>query len=87
MSWVAYPVETRAMADVLKGMKLLEMLKESVEKNRLSEVKDAVEDLLISRVNIGVVGDRGAEKTTLINSLLGLGPEDSGAAQFPSPAP
>ncbi|KAG9335436.1 hypothetical protein JZ751_004758 [Albula glossodonta] len=73
------------MADVLRSLKLLEVLKESMEKNRLSEVKDAVEDLLISRINIGVVGERGLEKAALINSLRGLGPEDSGAVQFPSP--
>ncbi|XP_061086349.1 interferon-inducible GTPase 5-like [Conger conger] len=75
------------MADVLRSLNLLEVLKESMEKKGLSEVKDAVEDLLISRVNIGVVGERGPEKTGLINSLRALGPEDSGAAPFPSPTP
>ncbi|XP_061086674.1 interferon-inducible GTPase 5-like [Conger conger] len=75
------------MADVLRSLNLLEVLKESMEKEGLSEVKDAVEDLLISRVNIGVVGERGPEKTGLLNSLRALGPEDSGAAPFPSPTP
>lgn len=75
------------MADVLRSLNLLEVLKESMEKKGLSEVKDAVEDLLISRVNIAVVGKRGPEKTALLNSLRGLGPEDSGATPFPSTIP
>ncbi|XP_036393900.1 immunity-related GTPase family, q2 [Megalops cyprinoides] len=75
------------MADVLRSLKLLETLKELMEKNRLSEVKDAVEDLLISRVNLAVVGERGPEKAAFINALRGLGPEDSGAAQCPSSTP
>lgn len=72
------------MADVFRGLNLLETLKESIESNRLSDVKDAVEDLLISRINLGVVGDRGEEKASFMNSLRGLGADDEGAA--PSPA-
>lgn len=74
------------MADVFKSLNLLETLKESIEKNKLSDVKDAVEDLLISRINLAVVGDRVEEKATFINSLHGLGPGDEGAALSPSPA-
>ncbi|XP_064176188.1 T-cell-specific guanine nucleotide triphosphate-binding protein 2-like [Anguilla rostrata] len=70
------------MADVLRSLNLLEVLKESMEKKGLSEVKEAVEDLLISRV-----GESSPEKTALLNSLRGLGPGDSGAAQFASPSP
>ncbi|CAN9513881.1 unnamed protein product [Ophioblennius macclurei] len=73
------------MADVLKSLNLLETLKESMESNKLSEVKDAVEDLLISRINLAVVGDRGEEKASFMNSLRGLGPGDEGAAPSPSP--
>ncbi|XP_068179346.1 immunity-related GTPase family, q2 [Antennarius striatus] len=68
------------MADVFRGLNLLETLKESMESNKLADVKDAMEDLLISRINVAVVGDRGPEKSTFINSLRGLGPEDDGAA-------
>lgn len=68
------------MADVFRGLNLLETLKESMESNKLSDVKDAVEDLLISRINLAVVGDRGDEKATFINSLRGLGPGDDGVA-------
>ncbi|XP_028822988.1 LOW QUALITY PROTEIN: interferon-inducible GTPase 5-like [Denticeps clupeoides] len=75
------------MADVLKGLNLLETLKDSIEKNKLSDVRDAVEDLLISRLNIGVAGERGPEKVAFINSLRGLGVEDEGAAIFPSTGP
>ncbi|XP_035272948.1 interferon-inducible GTPase 5-like [Anguilla anguilla] len=75
------------MADVLRSLNLLEVLKESMEKKGLSEVKEAVEDLLISRVNIAVVGESSPEKTALLNSLRGLRPGDGGAAQFPSPSP
>ncbi|XP_059195194.1 immunity-related GTPase family, q2 [Centropristis striata] len=74
------------MADVIKSLNLLETLKESIENNKLSDVKDAVEDLLISRINLAVVGDRGDEKATFINCLLGLGPGDDGSAPSPSPA-
>lgn len=73
------------MADVFRGLNLLETLKESIENNKLSDVKDAVEDLLISRINLAVVGDRGDEKATFINSLHGLSPGDEGAAPSPSP--
>lgn len=73
------------MADVFKGLNLLETLKESIENNKLSDVRDAVEDLLISRINLAVVGDRVDEKATFINSLRGLGPGDDGAAPSPSP--
>lgn len=73
------------MAEVFRGLSLLETLKESIESNRLSDVKDAVEDLLISRINLAVVGDRGDEKASFINSLRGLGPDDEGAAPSPSP--
>ncbi|KAL7394451.1 hypothetical protein ABVT39_026271 [Epinephelus coioides] len=72
--------EGEDMADVLKSLNLLETLKESIELNKLSDVKDAVEDLLISRINLAVIGDRGDEKATFINSLRGLGPGDDGAA-------
>ncbi|KAK7886995.1 hypothetical protein WMY93_026616 [Mugilogobius chulae] len=72
------------MADVLKSLNLLETLKESIDTNKLTDVKDTVEDLLISRINIGVVGDRCLEKTTFLNSLRGLGIDDEGAAVFPS---
>ncbi|KAM4735182.1 immunity-related GTPase family, q2 [Anableps anableps] len=73
------------MADVFKGLNLIETLKESVESNKLSDVKDAVEDLLISRINLAVVGDRGEEKVSFMNSLRGLGPEDEGSAPSQSP--
>uniref|UniRef100_A0A3P8S1F9 Immunity-related GTPase family, q2 n=1 Tax=Amphiprion percula TaxID=161767 RepID=A0A3P8S1F9_AMPPE len=74
------------MADVFRGLNLLETLKESIESNKLADVKDAVEDLLISRINLAVVGDRGDEKAFFMNSLRGLGPGDEGAAPSPSPA-
>ncbi|XP_038163080.1 immunity-related GTPase family, q2 [Cyprinodon tularosa] len=73
------------MADLLKGINLIETLKESMESNKFSDVKDAVEDLLISRINLAVVGERGDEKFSLINSLHGLGPEDEGSAPSQSP--
>lgn len=73
------------MADVFRGLNLLETLKELIESNKLSDVKDAVEDLLISRINLAVVGDRTDEKVCLMNSLRGLGPGDEGAA--PSACP
>ncbi|KAI4874511.1 hypothetical protein NFI96_002232 [Prochilodus magdalenae] len=72
------------MADVLKSLNLLESLKESIEKNNISDIKDAVEDMLISRINVAVVGERGPEKATFINSLRGLGVGDEGAALCPS---
>lgn len=75
------------MADVFRGLNLLETLKESIESNKLSEVKEAVEDLLISRINVAVVGDRGHAKDSFLNALRGLGPEDEGAAPCPSPVP
>lgn len=68
------------MADVFRGLNLLETLQELVERNKLSEVKDAVEDLLISRINLAVVGEAGEEKATLIRSLCGLGPQDGGTS-------
>uniref|UniRef100_A0A3P9ISU2 Immunity-related GTPase family, q2 n=1 Tax=Oryzias latipes TaxID=8090 RepID=A0A3P9ISU2_ORYLA len=74
------------MADVFKSLNLLETLKESVENNKLSDVKDAVENLLISRINVAVVGDRVKEKATLMNSLRGLAADDEGAAPFPTTA-
>ncbi|XP_008429447.1 immunity-related GTPase family, q2 [Poecilia reticulata] len=73
------------MADVFKGLNLIETLKESMESNKLSDVKEAVEDLLISRINLAVVGDRGEKKVSLMNSLRGLGPEDEGSAPSQSP--
>lgn len=73
------------MADVFRGLNLLESLKESIDNNKLSDVKDAVEDLLISRINLAVVGDRGEEKATFINSLRGLSSEDEGASLADSP--
>ncbi|XP_017552221.1 immunity-related GTPase family, q2 [Pygocentrus nattereri] len=74
------------MADVLKSLNLLESLKESIEKNNISDIKDAVEDMLISRINIAVVGERGTEKTMFLNSLRGLSVGDEGAALCPSAA-
>lgn len=74
------------MADVLRSLNLLETLKESIEKNNISDIKDAVEDMLISRINIAVAGDRSAEKAAFINSLRGLGQEDEEAARVPSSA-
>ncbi|CAL1609992.1 unnamed protein product [Knipowitschia caucasica] len=74
------------MADVLKSLNLLETLKESVDTNKLSDVKDAIEDLLISRINIGIVGERSLEKTTFLNSLRGLGVGDEGSAVYPAAA-
>ncbi|XP_018555352.1 immunity-related GTPase family, q2 [Lates calcarifer] len=74
------------MADVFRGLNLLETLKESMESNKLSDVRDAVEDLLISRINLAVVGIRGDEKDSFINSLRGLGPGDEGAAPSSSSA-
>ncbi|XP_061885852.1 immunity-related GTPase family, q2 [Entelurus aequoreus] len=68
------------MVDVYKGLNLLESLKDSMESNKLSEVKEAVEDLLISRINLAIAGDRGEEKTSFINSLHGLCPGEEGAA-------
>ncbi|XP_023186989.1 interferon-inducible GTPase 5 [Xiphophorus maculatus] len=73
------------MADVFKGLNLIETLKESMENNKLSDVKEAMEDLLISRINLAVVGDRGEEKVSFMNSLRGLGPEDDGSAPSQSP--
>ncbi|KAK9514185.1 hypothetical protein VZT92_027670 [Zoarces viviparus] len=73
------------MADVFRSLNLLETLKESIEHNKLSDVKDAVEDLLISRINLAVIGDRGDEKATFINSLRGLSSGDDGAAPSQSP--
>ncbi|XP_068591511.1 interferon-inducible GTPase 5-like [Cebidichthys violaceus] len=73
------------MADVFRSLNLLETLKESIEHNKLSDVKDAVEDLLISRINLAVIGDRGDEKATFINSLSGLSSGDDGAAPSQSP--
>ncbi|XP_046899072.1 immunity-related GTPase family, q2 [Hypomesus transpacificus] len=75
------------MADVLKGLNLLETFKETMENNKLSDVKDAVEDLLISRVNLAIVGDRGVEKAAFLNALRGLGSQDEGAALSSSPTP
>uniref|UniRef100_A0A674CYE3 Immunity-related GTPase family, q2 n=2 Tax=Salmo trutta TaxID=8032 RepID=A0A674CYE3_SALTR len=73
-------------ADVVShSLNLLETLKESIENNKLSDVKDAVEDLLISRINLAVAGERGPEKSAFINALRGLGPEDEGAALSPCP--
>lgn len=77
---------TEDMADVLKSLNLLESLKESIEKNNIADIKDAVEDLLISRINIAIAGDREKEKATFINSLRGLGFGDEGAALYPSKA-
>lgn len=68
------------MAEVFRGLNLLETLKESVERNKLSEVKDAMEDLLISRINLAVAGEAGEEKAALIHSLCGLGPQDEGTS-------
>ncbi|XP_077431563.1 immunity-related GTPase family, q2 isoform X2 [Vanacampus margaritifer] len=72
------------MVDGLKGVNLLETLKASMERNQLSEVKDAVEDLLISRLNLAVVGERSEDKASYINSLHGLSAGDEGAARSSS---
>ncbi|KAG1952000.1 immunity-related GTPase family, q2 [Pimephales promelas] len=74
------------MADVLRGLNLLETLKESIEKNNISDIKDAMEDMLISRINIAIAGERKAEKATFINSLRGMSQDDEGSARFPSSA-
>ncbi|XP_057689452.1 immunity-related GTPase family, q2 isoform X2 [Corythoichthys intestinalis] len=74
------------MVDVLKGVNLLETLKDSMEHNNLSEVKDAVEDLLISRLNLAVAGERSVEKTTFINSLHGIPAGDEGVVPSSSVA-
>ncbi|XP_072547994.1 immunity-related GTPase family, q2 [Salminus brasiliensis] len=74
------------MAEVIKSLNLLESLKESIEKNNISDIKDAVEDMLISRINIALVGERGGEKAAFINSLRGLGVGNEGAALCPSSA-
>ncbi|XP_037308748.2 immunity-related GTPase family, q2 [Pungitius pungitius] len=68
------------MADVFRSLNLLGTLKESMDHNKLSDIKDAVEDLLISRINLAVMGERGDEKATFINSLHGLSSGDDGAA-------
>ncbi|XP_051963585.1 immunity-related GTPase family, q2 [Xyrauchen texanus] len=72
------------MADVLRSLNLLETLKESIEKSNISDIRDALEDMLISRINIAVSGERSVEKATFINSLRGLSQEDEEAARFPS---
>ncbi|KAK5892052.1 hypothetical protein CesoFtcFv8_012471 [Champsocephalus esox] len=68
------------MADVFRSLNLIATLKESIDHNKLSEVKDALEDLLISRINLALIGDRGDEKTSFINSLNGLSFGEDGAA-------
>ncbi|XP_029928050.1 sialic acid-binding Ig-like lectin 10 [Myripristis murdjan] len=79
--------EQEEMADIIRGLNLLETLKESIESNQLSDVKDAVENLLISRIHLGIVGERGVQKATFLNAVHGLGPEDEGGALSPSPTP
>lgn len=74
------------MADVLRSLNLLETLKESIEKNNISDIRDAMEDMLISRINIAIAGERIAEKATFINSLRGLSQDDEGSARSPSSA-
>lgn len=71
---------------MFKSLNLLESLKESIEKNNISDIKDAVEDLLISRLNIAITGDRVPEKAAFINSLRGLSVGDEGSALCPSTA-
>ena len=44
-----------------------------------------MKDLLISRINLAVVGNRGDGKDSFINSLRGLGPGDEGAAPASTP--
>lgn len=73
------------MADVFRSLNLIATLKESIDHNKLSEVKDALEDLLISRINLALIGDRGDEKTSFINSLNGLSFGDDGAAPSATP--
>ncbi|KAI4810681.1 hypothetical protein KUCAC02_013618 [Chaenocephalus aceratus] len=46
------------MADVFRSLNLIETLKQSIDHNKLSEVKDALEDLLISRINLALIGDQ-----------------------------
>ncbi|XP_056127311.1 immunity-related GTPase family, q2 [Rhinichthys klamathensis goyatoka] len=74
------------MADVSRSLNLLETLKESIEKNNISDIRDAMEDMLISRINIAIAGERKAEKATFINSLRGLSQDDEGSARSPSSA-
>lgn len=62
------------MADVFRSL------------NNISNIKDAVEDLPISRINIAITGERGPEKAAFINSLRGLGFGDEGAALCSSSA-
>ncbi|KAK5862002.1 hypothetical protein PBY51_017435 [Eleginops maclovinus] len=73
------------MADAFRSLNLIETLKESIDHNKLSDVKDALEDLLISRINLAVIGDRGDEKASFINSLNGLSFGDDGATPSASP--
>lgn len=68
---------------MLKSLNLLETLKESFEKNNIADIKDTVEDLLISRINIAITGDRGPEKAAFINSLRGLNVGDEGLSVHP----
>ncbi|KAJ7985358.1 hypothetical protein DPEC_G00351240 [Dallia pectoralis] len=72
---------------VSHSLHLLETLKESYENNKLADVKDAVEDLLIGRINLAVAGNREPEKAAFLNTLRGLGPEDEGATPSPCPTP
>ncbi|KAM9512418.1 LOW QUALITY PROTEIN: immunity-related GTPase family, q2 [Salvelinus alpinus] len=65
---------------VSHSLNLLETLKESIENNKLSDVKDAVEDWPWQE-------SRGPKKSAFINALRGLGPEDDGAALSPCPTP
>ncbi|XP_071251328.1 interferon-inducible GTPase 5-like [Salvelinus alpinus] len=65
---------------VSHSLNLLETLKESIENNKLSDVKDAVEDWPWQESG-------GPKKSAFINALRGLGPEDDGAALSPCPTP
>ncbi|MBN3325759.1 IIGP5 GTPase, partial [Atractosteus spatula] len=68
------------MAEVLKNSKVLQTIKDSLDKNTMSDIKATLEDLLSNCLNIAVIGKRVPEKMTFINSLRGLGDDDVGSA-------
>ncbi|MBN3308085.1 interferon-inducible GTPase 5-like [Amia ocellicauda] len=68
------------MAEAIKNVKVLQTIKESLDKNKISEIKATLEDLLSSSINIAVAGERGVEKMAFINAVRGLGDDEEGAA-------
>ncbi|XP_041497292.1 interferon-inducible GTPase 1-like [Microtus oregoni] len=46
-----------------------------------SVIRDALKNIDNAPINIAVTGEFGAGKSSLINALMGVGPEDEGAAQ------